>query len=383
VRVAIVTGELHSEQVELWRACREEKVEVFLVGTARRLWGSEWPWRPGLPDDLDGVQLDPIGPRRRRGHLWWWYPGLGRALQSFRPDLVHVLSEPWGCLVLQSLLLAHRARRTIPVCAHGCDNLYRHGAPMARQIRRVVLGVTLPRIAGLASWNRAGIQCALEMGLPEGTPRVVIPAVVPNPDRFQPVRGAALHQLRRRLGLPTDRVVIGFLGRLVPEKGLADLVAALSALDGSAPFLAVWGHGPDAALLEAYLSRPGRGIVSPPLPLGEVGGALAACDLLVVPSRTTPTWAEQFGRVVVEGMLSGCAVVAYNSGALPEVVGEGGVLVPERDAAALSQAIGHIAAKPALRREIARRGREHAISAFSPAVLAPRIVAFWQEVLDR
>jgi glycosyltransferase involved in cell wall biosynthesis len=383
VRVAVVTGELHSEQLELWRACREENAEIFLIGTARRLWGSEWPSRPGLPDDLHGVELDPIGPRRTRGLSWWWYPGLGRTLRSLQPDIVHVLSEPWGCLVLQSLLLEDRARRNTPVCAHGCDNLYWHGEAMARRIRSAVLGVTLPRIAGLASWNQAGIECALKMGLPVETPRVVIPAVVPEPDRFRPIAGTALRELRRRLGLPTDRVVIGFLGRLVPEKGVADLVAALSTLDDRVPFLAVWGHGTVAASLNAYLSGSRDGILSPPLPLGAVASALAACDLLVVPSRTTPNWAEQFGRVVVEGMMSGCAIVAYNSGALAEVVGEGGVLVPEGDVAALGEAISELAAKPALRREIARRGREHALSAFGPAELAPRIVRFWQAVLRR
>jgi glycosyltransferase involved in cell wall biosynthesis len=247
----------------------------------------------------------------------------------------------------------------------------------------VVLGLNLPRLGGLASWNRAGIERAREMGLPPQTPTTVVPAVAPNPDRFQPVTGAALHQMRVKLGLPTDRVVIGFVGRLVPEKGVADLVAALSALDGRAPHLAAWGHGSEASLLAQYVRSRGDGIVSSPLPLGEVPSALTACDLLVVPSRTTPTWVEQFGRIVVEGMLAGCAVVAYDSGALPEVVGEGGLLVSEGDVAALSQAIGGLTQNATLRRAIARRGREHAFSTFSPAALAPRIISFWREVVDR
>jgi glycosyltransferase involved in cell wall biosynthesis len=221
------------------------------------------------------------------------------------------------------------------------------------------------------------------MGLPAEAPTIVLPAVVPDPGRFHPVSGAALRDLRQKLGLPTDRVVIGLLGRLVPEKGVTDLIAALSALDGRTPFLAVWGHGADAGLLRRYVSRGGDGIVSPPLPLGKVAGALAACDLLVAPSRTTPAWAEQFGRVVIEGMLSGCAVVAYDSGALSEVVAEGGLLVPEGDVAALSQAIATLSDDATLRRAIARRGREYALSTFSPSALAPRVISFWHGVIGR
>ena len=382
MRVAIVTGTFFSEQLELWRACRAEGADIFMVGSARIPPGYEWPWQSGLPNDFDGIELAPIGPFRKRSHLWWWYPGLARALHSFRPDVVHVLSEPWGCLVVQSLLFKRRARRGAPVCAHGCENLYRHGAAMKQRARSAVLNATLPRLGGFVSWNEAGIEQARESGLPAEVPTTIIPAVVPDPSRFTPVAGGKRSELRRRLGLPLDRIVLGFLGRLVPEKGAADLIAALAALEDHAPYLAVWGHGPDAPLLETYASGS-RGVVRPSLPLHEVADALAACDIVAVPSRTTPDWVEQFGRIVVEGMLSGCVVVAYDSGALPEVVGDGGLIVQEGDIGELSKSIDDLATNGFLRDAISHRGRDRALSLYSPAALAPHMLDFWHEVLER
>jgi glycosyltransferase involved in cell wall biosynthesis len=82
-------------------------------------------------------------------------------------------------------------------------------------------------------------------------------------------------------------------------------------------------------------------------------------------------------------MLAGCAVVAYDTGALPEVVGNGGLLVREGDITELSNAISKLSADAKLRREISARGRQHALSSFDPAALAGNLVAFWGEVLER
>jgi len=253
---------------------------------------------------------------------------------------------------------------------------------MEQWVRNVVLKATLKHLGGFVSWNEAGIELAREFGLPAEVPTTVVPAIVPDPCRFTPVAGEKRGELRRRLGLPIDRVVLGFLGRLVPQKGAADLISALEALDDHGPYLAVWGHGPDKPLLEAYASGS-RGVVRPPLSLDEVADAFAACDIVVVPSRTTPVSVEQFGRVVVEAMLSGCAVVAYDSGALPDVVGEGGLIVREGDISELGKAIEDLTAKAFLRDAISRRGRARALSLYSPTSLAPRMLAFWHEVVER
>ena len=101
------------------------------------------------------------------------------------------------------------------------------------------------------------------------------------------------------------------------------------------------------------------------------------------PHTTKPKAAVADRRVAVEAMLSGCAVVAYDSGALPDVVGEGGLIVREGDIGELGKAIGDLTTNAALRDAFSRRGRARALSLYSPAALAPRMLTFWREVVER
>ena len=78
----------------------------------------------------------------------------------------------------------------------------------------------------------------------------------------------------------------------------------------------------------------------------ELAGVYRRFDVVAVPSLETPSWIEQFGRVAVEAMASGVAVVASDSGSLPEVVADAGILVPPGDVGALAGALG-TAAGPA------------------------------------
>jgi glycosyltransferase involved in cell wall biosynthesis len=380
-RVVVVCGTVFSAQTELWRACAQAGTELVLAGTDLNLRTREWPWQAGSPSEIGCALLRPVSPLLGRGHLWWWYRGLRHLLESTRPDVVHVASEPWGVPVLQTLALRARGAFVGPVCAHGADNLYRHGGRAERVARRFVLDRVLPRLDGLVSWNRAGVRLALAGGLRNSAPTAVIPASIPDPGRFRPPSEDERRAARCRLGLPDRGTVLGFVGRLVPEKGLGDLAESVRLLGASAPFVAVWGAGPLQEDVVRWLGKACvRGHFGGPLDFDEVPEALRACDVLVIPSRATTTLAEQFGRVAVEGMLSRCAVVGYRTGALPEVVGDGGLLVPEGDVAGLARAILCLSENGEVRGRLAARGRARALRLYDPATLAAELMRFWSEV---
>ena len=99
------------------------------------------------------------------------------------------------------------------------------------------------------------------------------------------------------------------------------------------------GGGPQQADLErlAVQLDLGQHVVF----LGRVGSTdmpafFASIDVLVVPSRTMPTWKEQFGRVLVEAMACQTPVIGSDSGEIPHVIGDAGLVFPEGDAQALA-----------------------------------------------
>jgi glycosyltransferase involved in cell wall biosynthesis len=110
--------------------------------------------------------------------------------------------------------------------------------------------------------------------------------------------------------------------------------------------------------------------MSPPVDAVGVARHMAALDLLVVPSRSMPSCAEQFGLVVVEAMACGTPVIATDSGSLPETVGDAALLVPERDVNALSRSILKLANSAADRARLSRRGNERVQKLFAPTPLA-------------
>jgi glycosyltransferase involved in cell wall biosynthesis len=90
----------------------------------------------------------------------------------------------------------------------------------------------------------------------------------------------------------------------------------------------------------------------------EMAGAYAQLDVLVLPSHTTATWKEQFGRVIVEALSCGVPVVGSDSGEIPWLIGltGGGLCFPEGDAHALAQQLQRLRDDPALRERLAHDG---------------------------
>lgn len=375
MRVVVVAGTLQAPQLTLWDHVADRGIDLCLVGTTD-VPGSRGVVRgdvstildvPGLPTDPH-YRLAPVAARgvlRSRGVLWWHYDELASIVREQQPDVVHVLSEAWGTLTGQAL------RTSAVVVAHGVENLFTHGARAEAMARAAILRRRLPRLAGYASWNTEALDVLRRLGLPPDLPTTVVPAVLPDPARFTSVPE------RPSGATPT----VAFIGRLTPSKGVDTLLhaAARSALQFR---LVVIGSGPEEETLRTLAAELGvqvdfRAAVSPE----SVPDVLADVDVIAVPSRPTRETKEQFGRIAVEAMWAGRPVVATRCGALPEVIGDAGLLSPVDDADALARNLERLLSDETVRRDLVDRGRRRARSEFAPEVAAERLEEFWQRVV--
>jgi glycosyltransferase involved in cell wall biosynthesis len=117
------------------------------------------------------------------------------------------------------------------------------------------------------------------------------------------------------------------------------------------------------------------------VPSLDVPRWIAALDCLVLPSRTTQRWKEQFGRVLVEAMATGVPVVGSSSGEIPVVIGDAGRIFSEGDGRALIGELRALAESPELRAELGRRGRERALARYTQEKIVLDTVSFYERIV--
>ena len=194
---------------------------------------------------------------------------------------------------------------------------------------------------------------------------------------------AGVVPLDLRALLPAAEVVIGFVGRLVEEKGIRVLLDAIEQCEGVG--LACAGGGP----LEEEIGRRSRGRLEGRvtllgmLPRDDVWRMLAAIDVLALPSLTTEGWSEQFGYVLAEAMALSVPLIGSTSGAIPEVVGDGGRIAVEGSVESLAAAIQGLAADTALRTRLGENGRRRYESEFTVDACAARMSRLFEDCRRR
>ena len=113
---------------------------------------------------------------------------------------------------------------------------------------------------------------------------------------------------------------------------------------------------------------------------GDMPAFYRSLDAFVLPSRTTSSWKEQFGRVLVEAMACGVPVIGSRSGEIPRVIGDAGLIFPEGDVAALQVQLARLQSSPELRRALAAQGRARVLAHFTMAQIAQQTVEVYRNL---
>ncbi len=298
--------------------------------------------------------------------------GLEKRLLGF--DLVHTAETYYH--YTQQALDAKRRGLVKKVIATVLDNIPHNNEGIRGRKRFKQRSVNqLDHIIALTSGTKGAL-------LSEGADEQKITVVGFGVDthRFRPFRK------QRKSG---DRVTILFCGRFVAEKGVLELVSALGRLMRNPEIrkknlrLVLVGSGP----LEKKLFRLERElgverfVRHEEAPYDRMHEVYREADMLVLPSKPTPTWTEQFGMVLIEAMASGLPVVATRTGAIPEIVGDAGILVPPADTGELARGLAKLVLDFDERLILGERARRRAVSMFDASRVAEKIESVYERVL--
>lgn len=338
-------------------------------------WMEYGHWRPPQ------APLDPTYTFQAEKIRWPWmgpaqwyfhhYPKLGQILRSFRPDVIDIWEEPWGLVSAQAVWLRDRLLPAAKIVVETEANINRHHPFPFTSLRRYVL-----RRADYAVTRQTeGIGVLRAHGY-HGPARFVGNGV--DAQLFAPRdRSACKHAL----GLAD--FVVGYVGRLIEAKGLMDAVEALAQCPSPVNLLFVGGGVFQTALEDRIieLGLEERVRFLPTRAMAELPEVMNAMDALLLVSRTTRTWKEQFGRVIIEAQACGTPVIGSNSGSIPEIVGEGGIIVPEGNSTALAGAIRELYEDPELAARLGRRGREQVEAHYTWQRVAEQMYAIYAGLL--
>ncbi len=293
------------------------------------------------------------------------YPTLFREINQLRPDVVHLDEEPYNLATWHGVGAARRAGAAVTFFTW--QNLYRTYPPPFRWFERAVYAASPCAMAG----NRDAAAVLQRKGYAGQI--TVLPQFGVDPAIFVPPQTSA----------SSGPLRIGYAGGLLPEKGVDLLLRASAALQGAWQ-LEIVGSGSEKESLRRLSKQLG---IDHDVDWGnrlssdQMPNFYQKLDVLVLPSRTLPNWKEQFGRVLIEAMACGVAVVGSDSGEIPNVIGDAGLIFPEDDCPALTAHLQSLLVDRSVARQLGQVGRARVIENFTMRQIATKTVAVYQKLL--
>ena len=315
-------------------------------------------------------------PGKGGAHLYapW---DLWRVLNDFKPDILQVEEEVFSLSTFE-LAIWSRLTKT-PMVVFGWENLERQLSAPRWWICHFVFNTVKAIIPG----NQDGANIMRQWGysgLLEVMPQM---GVDPNFFSLQERKVTEVESPEVR-----DRPFnIGYLGRLSHSKGIDLIFAAAQELRqrGLSVCVTLCGSGADEETLKQEAENQQvadlviwRGAVRHEQAPKELG----AFDVLVLPSRTTPAWKEQFGHVLIEAMAMGIPVVGSSSGEIPHVIGRSDLVFQEEDALGLATILERMIRDPDWWQAVGEYGLARVHQLYTHERIAERLISLWRSILE-
>ncbi|MEB3828973.1 hormogonium polysaccharide biosynthesis glycosyltransferase HpsO [Phormidium sp. CCY1219] len=363
----------------------EPNIEVTVVVPRR--------WRPGgvqnkiietEPLQEDSFQVVPVSNFSENNQgLLTFGPDLIKLLREFRPDIIQVEQGSKALTYAQFITLNRLLGLEAKTLFFTWWNLpYDLKWPVS-----LLESYNLRHTDGIIAGNQDGANILRDRGYLG--PIKVLPQLGVDETLFRP---QPQPELAASLNIQPDEFVVGFVGRFVPEKGLLTLLDALSTLPDKPGKLILLGRGDLKAAIAAKatdLNLQNRLIWIESVPHDEVPRYINLMDVLVLPSETTNEfktltsvgWKEQFGHVLIEAMACQVPAIGSDSGEIPYVIDDAGLVFPEGNSQALADCLGQLMDNLQLKQDLAKKGYDRAMNHYTNQAIARQQLEFYQQLI--
>ena len=305
----------------------------------------------------------------RLGNHLHFYSSIADVIGREKWDLVHIDEEPFNLATYHALRACRKFE--VPALFTTWQNIDKRYPPPFNFFERYAF----EHAAGAVPGSKECLDLLRGRGY-RGPAAQVGHGLDPTTFRRQDASG-----LRQKL-VPQGSFIVGYMGRIHKEKGLDTLVKSLAMIPKNSVLVLV-GRGPHRAELEGMIRQlqlQDRVYWVPWVHSDEVVEYMNAFDVLTLPSRTRRNWKEQFGRVLIEAMSCETCVVGSDSGEIPNVIGDAGLVFHEGDENELADSLRQLMSDPARRESLGHRGRQRVLDYFTYAKVARDRADFYRQI---
>lgn len=344
-------------------------------------WNQYGHWLKPEPISTSGARRNvcrlfapPMPTIARKGMACQWYLSfyerrLARQLADFQPDILDIWEEPWSLMAVQAAALCRKFAPRCRIVFETEQNCIRRLPPPFHWFQSFTMNQCDEAIAR----SKGAVDRLRHFGWQKAIHRIGNGVDTFHFQPSHPSNGKCDHPF-----------TVGYVGRLAPEKGVDTLLHAISQLPNDINCTLI-GNGPQEPSLRRTVDRlrlSDRVQFKGFLPFNALPTAYRQLDLLVMPSRETTTWREQFGRSGAEAMACGIPVIGTRTGSIPELLGEDGVLFPPDQPDDLAQHILSLRDDREKRKHLSAYGRSRVMQHYSWRQIAYQLAESFEDCLD-
>jgi glycosyltransferase involved in cell wall biosynthesis len=290
-------------------------------------------------------------------------------LKRFNPHIIDLEDEPFNLGSFQTVAFKKLLKIKSKILLHASQNKFKTYPPPFNFIEKYVLR----NVDAIFVRNTMAKKVLIEKNY-EGIMEVVPHGV--DVEAFKPSDNLELCQKIKAGKKP----VIGYVGSLAEHKGIKYLIEAVAGL--SCKLVLVGGGSEKSNLIRQatelnidadFIDQASHSLVSK---------YYNCMDLFVLPSLTRPNWSEKFGRVLIEAMASGVPIIGSNSGEIPNVLKNVGIIFNEADAEDLRKKIDYLLNNKQERQALSNKGRETAVNKYSWTSIARQTIDIYHKLLN-